>query len=185
MRVCVRLVLISHPDTPCPFVDRVEVELRRTGPSLSLDYRISGDIKSLRFPPTVPAAQADNLWQTTCFEAFIRNRDGPGYFEFNLSPSVEWAAYGFDGYRQGLRRLTDVPDPNIVALEHRRLHELWANLELAGVPGLAARETWRIGLSAVIEDKDGAKSYWALAHPPGAPDFHHKDCFAAVVPPAT
>ncbi len=36
----------------------------------------------------------------------------------------------------------------------------------------------RLGLSAVIEQTDGTKSYWALAHPPGKPDFHHRDCFA-------
>jgi hypothetical protein len=42
---------------------------------------------------------------------------------------------------------------------------------------------WRLGLSAVLEEKDGAKSYWALAHPPGdQPDFHHPDCFAARLP---
>jgi hypothetical protein len=34
------------------------------------------------------------------------------------------------------------------------------------------------GLSAVIADKDGRTAYWALAHPPGKADFHHKDCFA-------
>jgi hypothetical protein len=36
---------------------------------------------------------------------------------------------------------------------------------------------WRLGLSAVIEETSGHKSYWALAHPPGRPDFHHSDCF--------
>jgi hypothetical protein len=35
-----------------------------------------------------------------------------------------------------------------------------------------------VGLSAVIEEVDGSKSYWALRHPPGQPDFHHRDCFA-------
>jgi hypothetical protein len=35
-----------------------------------------------------------------------------------------------------------------------------------------------LGLSAVLEEQDGTKSYWALAHPPGGkPDFHHPDCF--------
>ena len=34
------------------------------------------------------------------------------------------------------------------------------------------------GFSAVIADKDGRIAYWALAHPPGKADFHHKDCFA-------
>jgi hypothetical protein len=38
--------------------------------------------------------------------------------------------------------------------------------------------TWRLGLSAVLEEADGGKSYWALTHPHGKPDFHHADCFA-------
>ena len=37
---------------------------------------------------------------------------------------------------------------------------------------------WSIGLSAIIEEEDGTISYWALAHPPGRPDFHHPDCLA-------
>jgi len=41
---------------------------------------------------------------------------------------------------------------------------------------------FHIGLAAVIEELDGTKSYWALAHPPGAPDFHHADCFALTLP---
>ena len=36
----------------------------------------------------------------------------------------------------------------------------------------------RIGLCAVIEEKSGALSYWALRHPPGRPDFHHRRAFA-------
>jgi hypothetical protein len=37
---------------------------------------------------------------------------------------------------------------------------------------------WRLGLSAIIEEASGRRSYWALAHPPGKPDFHHPDSFA-------
>jgi hypothetical protein len=37
---------------------------------------------------------------------------------------------------------------------------------------------WRLGLAAITEDTRGGKSYWALAHPSGKPDFHHFDCFA-------
>ena len=47
--------------------------------------------------------------------------------------------------------------------------------------GILAGNT-QIGLSAVLEEKDGTKSYWALRHPPGKPDFHHPDCFALELP---
>jgi hypothetical protein len=42
---------------------------------------------------------------------------------------------------------------------------------------------WALGLSAILEEKGGTKSYWALAHPSGdKPDFHAPDCFAASLP---
>jgi hypothetical protein len=43
---------------------------------------------------------------------------------------------------------------------------------------LPRAEKWHLGLSAVIEEHNGRKSYWALAHRPGKPDFHHSDCFS-------
>jgi hypothetical protein len=44
--------------------------------------------------------RTDGLWQTTCCEMFLRQ--AAGYREINLSPSGNWAAYGFDGYRSGM-----------------------------------------------------------------------------------
>ena len=35
-----------------------------------------------------------------------------------------------------------------------------------------------VGISAVMEEQDGTNSYWALRHPPGKPDFHHREAFA-------
>jgi hypothetical protein len=55
---------------------------------------------------------------------------------------------------------------------------LQASLELDRLSGSPRDSSWRLGLSALIEDASGRKSYWALAHPPGKPDFHHADCFA-------
>jgi len=45
-----------------------------------------------------------------------------------------------------------------------------------------AAVTWELGLSAVLEEQDGAKSYWALAHTSPAPDFHDPGCFIARLP---
>jgi hypothetical protein len=51
-------------------------------------------------------------------------------------------------------------------------------------PRLAARAPARLGLTAVIEEADGTRSFWALAHPPGEPDFHHPDCILLELPSA-
>ena len=34
-----------------------------------------------------------------------------------------------------------------------------------------------IGLSAVIEEEGGVKSYWAISHHGDEPDFHDPACF--------
>lgn len=170
--------LIAHPDFPCPAIEAFEIELSRVGEAmLHIDYAIVGDMAALLVPAPAIPARRDELWRHTCFEAFVE--DGGGYAEVNLAPSGEWAAYRFDGYRTGMRDAPVVSPPAIAsAVEPGRL-TVGAKINLAGLvaPGPA-----RIGLSAVIEAKDGAKSYWALAHAEGNPDFHHHACFAIELP---
>ncbi|KIU01512.1 exo-beta-N-acetylmuramidase NamZ domain-containing protein, partial [Staphylococcus aureus] len=47
-----------------------------------------------------------------------------------------------------------------------------------GLPGGA----WKAGITAVIEEADGAKSYWSVLHGPAAPDFHAPAGFAIDLP---
>ena len=42
------------------------------------------------FPHPVGVDAADTLWKHTCFEAFVAPADGPGYHEFNFSPSHDY-----------------------------------------------------------------------------------------------
>ena len=170
-----RHALKLYPDSVCPAVADLEVEvLRPHSRALALRYFLSGAIQDVRLPSAKAPTRADGLWQHTCFEAFVRaSPDGP-YCEFNLAPSTQWAAYRFKNYREGREDLA-IPPPRIETRATRDGYELQAMLV---VPDLLPDAPWRIGLSAVIEEANGRKSYWALAHPPGDPDFHHEDCFA-------
>ena len=149
--------------------------------ALKLEYQVSGDVGAVKVPGWVKRSRADELWRTTCFEAFIARPDG-GYVEINLSPSGFWAVYGFDGYREGMTPLAGVA----IRDSARATDETWlaqtATLDLDRL-GLPLDQPWRLGLSAVIETTDGAISYWALAHPSDKPDFHHPDSFVLELPP--
>jgi hypothetical protein len=72
--------------------------------------------------------------------------------------------------------------PRIIRSANPISFELSVALDLSHFTDLPADAAWRVGLSAVIEAKDGSFGYWALAHPPGRPDFHHDDCFALELP---
>jgi hypothetical protein len=172
-----RLLLKLHPDYDCDAVARIEVDVSRPSPEgLELRYRATGDTSKISlFSPAAPV-RADQLWEHTCFEAFVRAGSEAPYYEFNFAPSLEWAAYRFAGHRRGMS--TPNIDPPQV-LTHRAVdrYELEASLRLAALADLPNDVPWQLNLTAVIEEKSGRKSYWALAHPAGKADFHHPDCF--------
>lgn len=168
-----RLPLILQPSAAQTGGLTLEVEVRRAGRGLSLEYRVAGPVETVRWPEPAGRVPTDGLWRTTCFEAFVATPDG--YVEVNLSPSGAWAAYKFDGYREGMGALS-IPAPFIVTRSAPGRFALTVDVELP------VEATGPVGLAAVIEALDGAISYWALAHPSDKPDFHHPDSFVLELP---
>lgn len=175
-----RLLPFSNSSATLDF--EIEVAHLRRLTTLSLTYTVEGDGQRLRLPENLTATRADGLWQHTCFEAFVRPSRCAGYWEFNFSPSRQWAAYRFDGYREGMAAEQHVGDPHIELQSDEREFRLSAALDFTRIPEFRANEDWRLGLSAVLEDADGRKSYWALAHPSERPDFHHPQGFVLALP---
>jgi hypothetical protein len=164
------ILLVPHPRTPGRAVRGVRAAAARTPQgTLALRYRIEADLERLRIPPPCAPAPGERLWQHLCCEVFVAPAGAGSYREFNFSPSGEWSAYAFQGYREG--GPLAVPDPGIAVRTDGQALELSAAVEVE-----AAK--LRVALCVVIEDLDGALSYWALRHPAPRPDFHHADGFA-------
>jgi hypothetical protein len=177
-----RLALKLHPDSRPTAAAHIDVDVVRSGPgALSLRYIVMGPVGNLVAPAPAASTRTDELWKHTCFEAFIGSPASHGYCEFNFSPSSQWAAYRFRGYREGMTSIGELTAPKIAIQSESDSFALQAMLDLDWLPDLPRIDRWRVGLSAVIEDRDGGKAYWALAHPPGKPDFHHADGFACQV----
>jgi hypothetical protein len=177
-----RYTLKCHWDSLCVAAAHIEVDVARPrAGSLVLSYTVAGSISDLLVPAVTSPSRTDELWRHTCFEAFIRASPDGSYYEFNFAPSTQWAAYWFDGYRNGMRVAAEISTPEIEVESTPERYTLRALLDLSE---WSSPSSWRLGLSAVIEETNGRKSYWALAHPPGKPDFHHSDCFAAELSPA-
>jgi len=173
--------LLQHPATPVAVsaISGIEVDCSRTRDgNLSATFHATGATNEIRIPsPQVPAF-VEGLWQHSCFEVFISVDEGPGYYEYNLSPSGQWALFEFRGYRDG----EPLADPNlkpVVQFETSpRTFRLQALLPLARIDSGNKTSCLRIGLSAVIEHCDGTLGYWALRHPAETPDFHDANSFA-------
>lgn len=199
----IRAPLVRHPDFPSA-VDGIDATLARTGPRrLTLRFFVHGPMRTIALPRWRGGGgeRRDGLWQATCFEAFVRAEGAADYYEFNFSPSRDWAAYRFSGYRDGMEAapvgvsevgweqcLPYVAGQHHSTEEHRAYgrNNGWqaASIDLGHAADLPLDRPWRVGLSAVIEERNGRKSFWALAHPPGKPDFHHEACFALELPAA-
>jgi hypothetical protein len=190
LQCAMRQALLIHPDSRRGGLVRVEAEALRAAPGeLRLHFTLTGDMAALRLPPPAAPERADELWRTTCFEAFIRAPAGPAYVELNFSPATQWAAYAFSDTRAGMRSLELPAPPRIERRAGADFLELTAALDFGPSGPLPMDAPWRLGLSAIIEEAGiegagGQKSYWALAHPPGKPDFHNRDGFMAELPAA-
>jgi hypothetical protein len=173
--------LWAHPAYPSAAIDgEIGATVRRLSrQTVQFRYVLIGRIDELVLPPTTQPLRADNLWQTTCFEAFIGPESNTSYREFNFSPSSQWAAYDFLTYRSGMVQ-AGLPAPPEIAV-NRRSDRLAVTVTLSlDLP----EEPYRLGLSAVIEEQGGRKSYWAVSHQDDSPDFHRRDCFTLRLPPA-
>ncbi|MEO7409965.1 MAG: hypothetical protein ABIU10_01410, partial [Sphingomicrobium sp.] len=106
------------------------------------------------------------------------------YLEFNFAPSTGWAAYRFDDYRAGQVDLP-LPAPQFDVDQLPDRLGVTVAVDTTEITELDPDRSWKLNLTAVIEEEGGHKSYWALAHPSGPPDFHNRDCFIAHLPPVT
>jgi hypothetical protein len=144
------------------------------GGEFKLVYRVTGAIEALKIADPAIPDRVDGLWKNTCFELFVGNSEDKSYLEYNFAPSGQWAAYQFSGYRAGMAQL-EARTPIVSVAQSGDVLTVSVTLY---VPDTERYADLCAGISAVVATKSGKISYWALAHPAGSPDFHHKDCFA-------
>lgn len=158
-----------HADNRCSAVRSIEAQAQRRGDRLHATFVFQASLQELHLPPPRTPRFVDGLWRHTCCELFVARHGSPVYHELNFSPSGEWALYSFSDYRDG--GPLDQPVPLIRTSRAEGTFVLEAQVQWPEGPVL-------LGLSAVVEERNGALSYWALRHAPGKPDFHHRKAFA-------
>lgn len=166
------LDLERHPQSQVDAIERICVGYVLRSAVWKLAFEVFGDIDALDLPPVHRIQPGQDLWQHSCFELFVA-QSNQHYREFNFAPDGRYAAMDFSGYRQGLRPLKQ---PMLAQAESwctAKRYRLDLELSEAARPDMAKHA----GLSAIVQDKAGHTSWWALQHPPGKPDFHHIAAF--------
>jgi hypothetical protein len=151
--------------------------VNRKDQMLLIEYQLFGDLNAISInPPASEPIRQSHLWEATCFEFFIGIPGDANYWEFNLSPSGDWAVFALDDYRQGLRdelSFTSLPFkvdryPNYITLSLKvDLSEL-----------ILAEQDLEMSVTTVIKSSQDELSYWAIAHSGKEADFHLRNSFA-------
>ena len=161
--------LMLHHSCDLGPIKAVAANVAATEVGFEAEFHLDGAVDRIRLPEARPSARTDELWKSTCLEVFWQPFGEPSYTEFNFSPCGRWAAYHFDRWREGMHE-AEVEAVSIATSQTPTGLALKANIA-APLPAPA-----QVGLSAVIEHEGGALQYWALAFPPGKPDFHSEAC---------
>ena len=170
------LQLQPFPTTPHPPLT-LSALLDRSPSSINLTFTLTGPLDAILLPPlSATPARRDNLWQSTCLEAFIGPAGHPGYLELNVAPSGDWNLYRFSSYREGM---SPVSDAHIEIREHHRTPDACTLSIGITLPPDFTSAPLEINLTAVIEDTAGRRSFWALSHGGERPDFHRRADFVA------
>ena len=156
---------------------KVKAHIHQKENQLKLLYIIKGDIKLLNISKEEKSPlRMEGLWESTCFELFLKNKNQKRYLEFNFSPSGHWNCYSFDHYRQGLQEFDQLSRMDIHFKKDDHFAEMKVTLVFKEGPYFSQRYfdqgEMLAGPSVVLEDKDQNKSYWALGHPKKQADFH-------------
>lgn len=142
--------------------------------SYRLEFRLKGPLNQLLIPPKAQASRfRDELWKHTCFEAFFQDADSERYWEFNFSPSRDWAIYRFESYRQRIE-LPHLDKIDLVIQQERYPNDLVMKIDIKPMDLFSIGQ---VGLTAVLEHQSKKNSYWALTHAGTKPDFHARESF--------
>ena len=153
----------------------VQAWVARDGALLRLVFVIQGKVEKLLLPGADKPSRKDGLWNSTCFECFIKGNESDVYYELNVSPGGDWNFYRFKKYRQGMCEAEDIDYVQFAAQIEDETAEFRCSIPIGRL--FQDKDRLILGISCILESSGGDKSYWALAHPEDHPDFHSQLSF--------
>ena len=163
-------------------INNFEVSMEIKDNLFLLSYSICGNIPDIIIPGIENFTlnnksyyqRRDELWKSTCFEFFIKEKNNKSYSEINVSPDYYYNVYSFNDYRTGMKQENSLSLKNIEKIKKDKKFILHFIIE-SEIP--FKTDSLFVNISSVIQYSNGKTEYWALKHPKQRADFHDFDCF--------
>ncbi len=152
----------------------IEVDFILRDSKIELVYGVSGDLTEIILPLFDKIERAGNLWENSCFEFFLAEKQNPEYREFNFSPSGKWNLYSFSSYRTNMKECGKVD--NIEIKSGKRKHEFFLNA-VFDFNLQKSLSVYEFQLAAILKTKAGTRRFFAIDNSSEKPDFHNRKFF--------
>jgi len=164
--------------------NRLQVEisgcLQLNKAHIDISFLLKGNIDALQIPAKALApSRKDKLWENTCFEVFITKPVEPDYWEYNVSPSQDWAVFHFSEYR--LSKMDELSIGNIEVTSYSAPPNQYTIQSKLPLPEALHAKNLQVGISTVLQDREKTIYYYALAHLRQNPDFHDRNSFTLLL----
>lgn len=151
------------------------------GQFLLMEFMVEGQLDRLflpRYKPENSNKRVIGLWESTCFEFFIKHKDREDYLEFNLSSDHHWNAFYFKYIRDQVKEFEPIDTIHVHSKREKWGLEITCKVDLTKFPDhFWESGNMRMGITAITEDKLQKKEYWALNHLDENPYFHNPHTF--------
>ena len=164
-----------HPVQNLTLRSRAWVELG----VLKFAFELEGDLEQILIPsPKGLPARVIGLWESTCFEVFIKNSKNEEYFEFNCSSASNWNIFYFKKPKAGLKEFLEISNLASCSVQNGKSLTVSFWIDTQKFPqGFWHEGSMNLGLTSVLESKTGGLSYWAIEHLDQKPNFHLSKSF--------
>jgi hypothetical protein len=153
----------------------IYVTIAKSNHEIIAEFILQGDTRSIQWPATAEhTGPGTDLWKHTCFELFLSEPNHREYWEYNFSPTGQWAIYAFQDYRQPAT-LSATYTP-MIEPPHYSDRKFTLQVRFTPEPPLI-NTPLNIGIATIIESLDGQFDYYALRHCGNKPDFHLPESF--------
>jgi len=164
---------LLQPHTPIDNIN-IDTSFELTKHQVFLTFTVSGVLENYIFSEKIKEKRAHELWKETCFELFLANSKEKGYYELNISPSMEWNFYYLHKYRAKVKEVEDISltidsyikDNNYII--NVNMESKYLNFEDLNLYNIAA----------ILLNKKEKRTFWALNSTNLTPDFHNKKFFS-------
>jgi hypothetical protein len=147
--------------------------------SLNLSYKIKGNIGQVMLDNIFDSPQRIiGLWEKTCFEFFIKNKNSNEYIEFNFGSGNEWNMFIFEKIRGELKEYPTSYTPKISISNTNKEINILIKLPTKIFPiHFFIKEEMNYSPTTIIKTSETDILHFASIHPQNKLDFHRYESF--------